>query len=276
MKIQYLGTAAAEGIPGVFCRCETCRRAFAAGGKNIRTRSQALIDGKLLIDLPPDTYYHALRFHLELGAVESLIVTHSHQDHFYPLELILRGYPYAHKQEGRLTVYGNSNVKRLYEIALAEENDTPNLPEAVTFRKITELQPFETREGYRITPLPAVHKENERCFVYLIEKDGKRIFYGNDSGFYHEKVWEYLKGTPLDLISLDCTAVRKSGGGGHMGIQENVAAYARFREIGCVHENTRVVVNHFSHNGGALHEELEELVKPYGFLVSYDGLEVEI
>ena len=25
MKIKYLGTAAAEGIPAVFCECETCK-----------------------------------------------------------------------------------------------------------------------------------------------------------------------------------------------------------------------------------------------------------
>lgn len=276
MKIQYLGTAAAEGIPAVFCRCEICRKAFALGGKDIRTRSQALIDGKLLIDFPPDSYYHALRFHLDLGGIESLIVTHSHQDHFYPLELIMRAEPYAHNPEGQLTIYGNSNVKRLYEIALAEENDTAGIDKIVAFRKIEPLRPFETKEGYRITPMPAVHKENEICFVFLIEKDGKRIFYGNDSAFYHQKVWETLKGIPLDLISLDCTTVKFSSAASHMGLEENLKALARFREIGCVNENTKVVVNHFSHNGQALHSELEELVRPYGFLVAYDGLEIEV
>ena len=40
MEITYLGTAAAEGIPGIYCGCETCRRAIAAGGRNIMTRSQ--------------------------------------------------------------------------------------------------------------------------------------------------------------------------------------------------------------------------------------------
>lgn len=39
MKLQYLGTAAAEGFPGMFCNCTACERARKAGGKNIRTRS---------------------------------------------------------------------------------------------------------------------------------------------------------------------------------------------------------------------------------------------
>ena len=58
MKIQYLGTAAAEGYPALFCECENCTKAKQLGGKNIRSRSQALIDDKLLIDYNADTNLH--------------------------------------------------------------------------------------------------------------------------------------------------------------------------------------------------------------------------
>ena len=58
MKIQFLGTAAFEGIPAIFCDCEVCKRSMESGGRNIRTRSQAIIDEDLLIDFPPDTYMH--------------------------------------------------------------------------------------------------------------------------------------------------------------------------------------------------------------------------
>ena len=47
MEIQYLGTAAAEGLPALFCECETCRKARDAGGKEIRTRTQAVVDGEI-------------------------------------------------------------------------------------------------------------------------------------------------------------------------------------------------------------------------------------
>lgn len=33
MEIQYLGTAAAEGLPALFCDCETCRKARNIGGE---------------------------------------------------------------------------------------------------------------------------------------------------------------------------------------------------------------------------------------------------
>ena len=55
MKFKFLGTAAAEGIPGPFCACENCRLAREEGGRSIRGRSQALVDDCLLIDFPADT-----------------------------------------------------------------------------------------------------------------------------------------------------------------------------------------------------------------------------
>ena len=50
MKLRYLGTAAAEGIPGVFCDCKVCREARTKKGRFIRTRSQLLLEDELLID----------------------------------------------------------------------------------------------------------------------------------------------------------------------------------------------------------------------------------
>lgn len=34
MKIKYLGTAAAERIPAMFCKCDVCRAARENGGRD--------------------------------------------------------------------------------------------------------------------------------------------------------------------------------------------------------------------------------------------------
>lgn len=87
MKIKYLGTAAAEGIPALFCRCDICKEARKRGGREIRTRSQAIIDEKLLIDFPADSYLHILHYNMDFSSIEHLLITHSHDDHFYPFDL---------------------------------------------------------------------------------------------------------------------------------------------------------------------------------------------
>ena len=69
MKIKFLGTAAAEGIPALFCDCRVCQNARKVGGKEIKTRSQAIVDDKILIDFPADTYMHSLYGGLDLIGV---------------------------------------------------------------------------------------------------------------------------------------------------------------------------------------------------------------
>lgn len=110
MKLTYYGTAASEGWPGVFCECEACRKARESGGKNIRTRSQALIDEELLLDFPADTYMHSCVGGLNLNKVKYLFVTHSHSDHFYPAELESLREPFSRTRKDCLMVYGNEKV----------------------------------------------------------------------------------------------------------------------------------------------------------------------
>ena len=74
MVLQYLGTAAAEGIPALFCQCLVCRAAQKAGGREIRTRSGALIDGKLKLDFGPDSYVHMLRYGLDYTGLQGGII----------------------------------------------------------------------------------------------------------------------------------------------------------------------------------------------------------
>ncbi|MDX7017975.1 carbon-phosphorus lyase, partial [Klebsiella aerogenes] len=49
MKLHFLGTAASEGIPNPFCRCEHCLKARKLAGKDIRTHSSAIVDDIMLI-----------------------------------------------------------------------------------------------------------------------------------------------------------------------------------------------------------------------------------
>ena len=82
MKIRYLGTAAAEGFPALFCACEKCKKARQLGGRNLRMRAHALIDDTLLLDLGPDLLASSLRFGIDLTQLQYCLVTHNHEDHF--------------------------------------------------------------------------------------------------------------------------------------------------------------------------------------------------
>ena len=100
MKLQYLGTAAAEGAPALFCRCEFCQYARKVGGREIRTRSGALLDDKIKLDFGPDSYKHMLDNGLDFSAIHSVLITHTHEDHFDIEDIALRRPTFAHLPEG--------------------------------------------------------------------------------------------------------------------------------------------------------------------------------
>ncbi|MCI1208345.1 MAG: MBL fold metallo-hydrolase [Treponema sp.] len=276
MKLTYLGTAAAEGWPAVFCDCESCEKARKLGGKNIRTRSQTLIDKTLLVDLSPDTYFHSLRDNLQLSDIITLLITHSHQDHFYPEELIMRGEPYAHNAtKPLLTIYGNDKVHARFLEAM-KLNDSSNLDRRIRFQEVKEFIPFTTQDGYRVIPVLANHDPHERCLLYIIEKGDKRILYANDTGIFPPETWEFLKNIHFDLASFDCTGGLTKDGFYHMGLPDVLECRDRLIAENCMDTTTKLVLTHFSHNGKLLYEELVRHTKNYGFTVAYDGMNLNI
>ena len=277
MKLTYLGTAAAEGWPALFCRCEYCKKALERGGKNLRTRSQAMVNDDLLIDFPADSFSHMQQNGLNFSAVKTLLITHSHMDHFSPTDLHLRSTSYyAHDlSTPNLTLYGNERVMKLLERERITREEEPN-DTGITAVQIEAYKPF-TAGKYRVTALPAFHAMNEKAFVYLIEDGEKTLLYLHDTGELFDEVYEYLAANKVraDLISYDCTYVALPSGGGHMGLDSCPKVRARLEAIGVSDANTISVVNHFSHNGKLIHDELEPAAKEIGFLTSYDGMVVE-
>lgn len=275
MRLLYMGTAAAEGWPGLFCSCPICTHARAHGGRNLRTRTQALLDGEILLDFPPDSYCHALRYGLDLGKIHTLLVTHSHMDHWFPTDLIHRHEHFGHGAQGVLDVYGNSAVEKAFYDHIRVDRFKPHrIDDVVRFHHIHGGDRFRAG-GWEITAVPADHDKREECLVYLCQKEGKTVFYGHDTGAnLSPQAWELLKKVRLDLVSLDATMGCKTIGGYHMGLLDIEPFLRALEEMGSIDGHTVRVINHFSHNGGMTQEELERWGAQRGILAAYDGMEV--
>ena len=268
MKLRYLGTAAAEGFPALFCNCEYCAEARRLGGKNIRSRSQAIINDDLLIDFPPDCYYHFLNNNIEGDKIKHLLITHSHRDHLNASDLECRVRPFAH----------NMAVETLGIFCSAGTASVIGTAPRGTV--VTVLEPFKpTSVGdYEVTSLPARHMPGGDAVIYIIKGD-KTILYAHDTGFLFEENFEYIEknGICFDMISLDCTNVEIpiSDEGSHMGLENNRRVIERLKAIGAITDSTVKYVNHFSHNGNPIQHVLEKKASEIGCFVSYDGCEVE-
>lgn len=271
MKIQYLGTAACEGIPAIFCDCDVCTKSRSLGGRNLRTRSQALIDDTLLVDFPPDTYMHALQYGISLTSIHACLITHNHTDHLYAPEVENRKPGFCHTDEDALTFYGTAPACRDIEHILCEAQMESH--ERIRVQEIEAFVPF-TVQDYTVTPLEANHDPRTQPVIFIIEKEKECLLYANDTGYFPESTWSYLeKNRPLfSLISLDCTEAMTGLRSGHMSLEAVRDVRQRLLEQGNASANTTFVLNHFSHNGRITHDDLVPLAQAEGFVVAYDGM----
>jgi phosphoribosyl 1,2-cyclic phosphate phosphodiesterase len=273
MKVFFLGTGSAEGLPALFCDCGVCTTARKRGGPDRRTRSTVLIDDVVKIDLPPDTLAHVhLYSQINLAKLQHLLFTHSHDDHFAVRELQYLSPNFAPCRKGPLNVYGtNELIKRM-------------LPEMEHFFEKAPLRfhsvlPFdEFKVGHLdVTPITAHHKHDELCLNYLLRGSERTLLYACDTGWYDPPTWEYLATRQIDAAVVECgKGLSANGYDGHMNVEEVIRFRQRLVDYGALAEDAPVYLTHICHTGQALHDELSALVSPHGLQVAYDGLEITI
>lgn len=278
MKFTFIGTAASEGYPAIFCACSTCRVAKRLGGKNLRRRSGAMIDGHILLDFGPDVYSAHASNLIDLAAVTAIVFTHSHPDHLYERELVNLLQPMAVDNANLpITIYGNETVISKITACLTGEMNRrlDQLSQAMT---LVAIKPFEqfTIDDILFTALPAHHAgPDENAFIYHIESGERTMLYGTDTGLLPEETVAYLRKEPLDLYIWDAT----SGNHPcpyqeHMGFPE---IDQTLEEIGVKgRPGLKVYGTHFVHGYCGTHEELERQGKIFGIIPAYDGLTLTI
>lgn len=277
MKIKYFGTAAYEGIPALFCQCETCKRAMKLGGKNIRTRAQALINDEILIDFNADTVAHYQKYKFDWRKIKHCLITHSHSDHFYPNDLIMFAEPsYTHGVTPIDFYAGKSAYEQIKQVFSSKDSDCSR----ATINEVKEGDLLNIGDN-KVLVLHADHSAADSSVIYAIEdKEKKRILYAHDTGMFSEDVIADMKRLgKFDIVSLDCTGAFAPEGWehGHMSLRTNAIMKEMLFKEDLADSSTKFVVTHFSHNAlyGHNHEELCAEAEKYGFIVGYDGLEVK-
>ncbi len=282
MKIQFLGTGAAEGIPAIFCHCPTCEEIRKRGEAEYHTRSQLLIDEEISIDFSPDAYYRSLRLNVDLAKLKYLLVTHSHMDHFYAHDFILHGYKYASTLHTTLEIYGNAEVKKVFDECTRRELIS-SVAQSLRVTIIQPFQPFTFGDGYTAVALKAQHSQEETAYVYLIERKGKTYLHLTDTGRLPIETLNYLQAyfqnreKKVTFVTFDCTFLynQTSTSVRHMGLEDNKAMEQEFLRRNIADEHTRYAITHYSHNVNPLKERLQQAEKEYGYKPAFDGMQIE-
>ena len=275
MELLLLGTSAAEGWPAPVCDCEGCTAARRLGGKNVRSRSGALIDDDLKIDFSPDTVSQLQRLGRSLRSVRTILFTHEHSDHLDAAELHWFLPPYTVTPlKHTLHLYGNEGVLNEIRRWIAKELGT-----AVELHLMRELETITTIDGDRVLPLPAEHSPGALMLRITRSnaRGGKTILYGHDSGPYPAATLDALSdGVKLDIALFDCTYGLEEHPRSHMGVKGVSRMAEELRRRGAITDRTRCIATHFSHNGKALHDDLVRVLAPHRIEPAYDGMVVKV
>lgn len=270
VELLLLGTAAAEAWPAPFCECHGCRRARELKGPNLRLRSGALIDNDLKIDFGPDTVAQMQTLSRDLSAVRTILFTHEHGDHLCTTELEWASRPYTLTPPTRtIEVFGNarvlSEIRRLFPDPAALNLD---------LRLLEPLKEVNTAAGDLVLPLPANHAPD--ALLLRIVRGTTTILYGHDSGIYPTQTLDALsRGPRIDIGLFDCTyGPQPSNNQNHMNIAGVIQMVSELRSRGALAPRARCIATHFSHGGGALHEELLLAFADHQIEVAFDGMKI--
>jgi phosphoribosyl 1,2-cyclic phosphate phosphodiesterase len=274
MQIKALGTAASEGWPAIFCECETCKKARQNRGKDLRSRTSYLINGELLVDLGPDIYFHDTKYGFFTQNLKTIVITHTHEDHYNPDEFFNRC-QYMSIVKKNIDLVGTEQVFSKFENYTGKTLDKARLRKNI-------IVPWETIKvnGIEIIALRAAHQTRfqETCLNYVFIHNNKSILIANDTGWWDDETWEFVRRFKFNIAFIDSTVGLnyKKYRTGHMSADIVVEFRDRLNELGCIDDKSKVYANHFSHNGGGSHAELCNFFEPQGIGVAFDGIKVDI
>ena len=277
MKITFMGSAAAEAVPSLWCDCTYCRQARRNGGKDIRRRTSYYLDDDTLIDFGPDIFWQSVEFGVDWTKLERVIFTHQHDDHCQPTEINWRR-PGFVKKVKPVTLYGSPEIVPYFLRVMRAINpayELSCLPET-TFHTIPNGEPVMAGD-LEIFSIPANHGAKD-ARNYLLSRGGKSVLIAHDTGFWTEEAWKTMAGRTADAVIFDgtCSIVYPDQDQGHMGANCGVRFRDELLKRGMLKPDGKAIVNHFSHNGNALQADLEAFFLPHGIEVGYDGKVIEL
>jgi phosphoribosyl 1,2-cyclic phosphate phosphodiesterase len=186
MRVTFLGTGAAGGVPRYGCDCAGCRRA-EADSQFKRLPCSALLEygtTRILIDAGLTDLHE--RF--APGSLTAIVLTHYHPDHVQGLFHLRWG------KNIEIPVYGPPDSE-----GCADLYRHPGILRFIPLDKFEQLKIGELR----FTPLPLIH--SKLTFGYAIETAKHRFAYLTDTLGLPPRSEAFLKQWKPDGLALDCT-----------------------------------------------------------------------
>lgn len=287
--MRFLGTGSAEMYPNPYCDCDVCQRA-RENKEQPRLRSAFRIDDRNMIDFGPDILAASLLFDEPLSMLDTVFITHTHDDHFCVPNICMM--TLTNKRKGHMPIRFylskggvqwvndyNRAVRPLYSYqpgmeALCESN-------AIELCPVTPYEWFEAG-GMRVFAVESNHciSQRELALNYLFcLPDRRKLLYVLDSGLYSEKNLVALEGQKAEMLIMEGTfgSMPVERDCSHLNAEHFIEQVHTFRERGIIAQDAQVWVTHISQVNTFDHAAYQQYVhsmSDMNIAIAHDGLVV--
>ena len=248
--ILFLGTGAADRM-----HLEQ-EKDFA--DKDKRRCAAALLNGHVLLDCGPHILNALTAAQISLENITDILVTHLHPDHFCAscVEEIAKANPKV-----KIWVRNDAEVNLSFECCVEK---------MVCFNEYTVGE-------LKVASAPANHAAFPQHFS--IECDSKKIFYGLDGAWFLGDTVRFMKNQKYNMFIFDATVGDYVGDyrmGEHNSIPMIRLLLPSMKTLNIIDDNTQIVLSHLAVCLHKSHDETCEITQKDNFIISYDGLKLDI
>ena len=187
MRLQFIGSGDAFGSGGRFNTC-----LHLTGERS-----------NLLIDCGASSLVAMKRAGIDRGAIDTLLITHFHADHFGGVPFFILDQQFNIKRTKPLLIAGPPGLPGWFERAMSTAfPGERQLPFPLALREV-EIGKDNAFPEMRVTPFHVVHDDRAGpCLAYRIEIEGKVICYSGDTE-WTDALIEAAQGADLRGIFLE-------------------------------------------------------------------------
>lgn len=255
-ELLFLGTCACDFSP----RLETeFKDKFDF---NARRASSVLVNKSILIDCGPHCLDSLRIAGADMSKITDVFISHTHCDHFNVQNI------------EKIAAAASSRVK----LWINEDAEIPSV-RGVDVMKMKMFASCATADGVSVVGVPANHDPDSFPRHFVLEKNGKKIFYGCDGAWLLTSTCNYLRKSELSLMIMDATCGDYTGDyrvGEHNCIPMLRLLVPSLKTLGIATDSTQIVLSHIAPSLHKPHCKIAESVREDGFTVAYDGMLAEL